>query len=76
MENEQELWDEYDRAMERDDFETARAILDRIPPVSDEAWYQKLNQAPVDDEPVSPELQKRLDEFEVTLARTRSRHTG
>ena len=76
MKNEQELWDEYDRAMARDDFETARRILDLIPPVSDEEFRRKLDEAPLDDEPVSPELLRRFEEFEASRARAGQRSAG
>ncbi len=76
MEDQQELWDEYDRAMERDDFDTARRILDRIPPVSDEEFRRKLDEAPLDDEPVSPRLRKKLDELHEALVRNVGSRAG
>ena len=76
MDNEQELWAEYDRAMAEDDFDTARRILDRIPPLSDEEWRRKLDEAPLDDEPVSPRLRKKLDDLHESLVRSVGSQAG
>ena len=73
---EAELWAEYTRLLEADDFHGARRILDQIPPVSGEEFRKKLDGAPLDDEPVSEELLRRFEDFEATRARLKSRPAG
>ena len=62
--------------MAEDDFDTARRILDRIPPLSDEEWRRKLDEAPLDDEPVSPRLRKKLDDLHESLVRSVGSQAG
>ena len=69
MKTEQELWAEYDRLMEAEDFEAASKILDIIPPLSDEEWRRRLDEAPMDDEPLSADQLRRLDHLDAVLVR-------
>jgi len=76
MEKQEALWAEYDRLIEAEDYEAAGRILDLIPPVSDEEWLKKLREAPMDDEPVSPRLRKKLDDLAEALGRGPGRQAG
>ena len=70
MKTQDELWAEYDRLTAAEDYEAAGRVLDLIEPISDEEWRKKLDEAPMDDEPVSDELRRRFEAFEAALART------
>ena len=51
-------------------------LLDLIEPVSDEEWFQELAGVPIDDEPLSAEDRRALDEAHAALDRTFGRHVG
>ena len=76
MDKQEDLWAEYDRLIESEDYEAAGRILDLIPPLSDEEWLKKLRDAPLDDEPVSPRLRKKLDAIRASLTRTVGQQAG
>ena len=76
MKTEQELWAEYDRLMEAEDFEAASKILDIIPPLSDEEWLKKAREVPLDDEPVSPRLRQHLDAIRANLTGAAGQQAG
>jgi hypothetical protein len=73
---ETDLWAEYEELLEAEDFEAAGRLLDRIPPVSDAEWRRRLDEAPLDDEPVSESLLRRFEEFERVRSRFKSRSVG
>lgn len=76
MKTQEELWAEYERLKEAEDWEAALKLLDLIEPVSDEEWQRRLREAPLDDEPVSARLRKDLDEFHALLGRHAAQRAG
>jgi hypothetical protein len=67
---------EFDRLVAADEFEAALEVLAKIPPVSDEEWLRKFRDAPLDDEPTSPELLRKFETFEASRARALRRTAG
>ena len=55
MKTQAELRAEYDRLFEAEDYESAGKVLDLIEPISDEEWLKILEEAPPEDEELSPE---------------------
>ncbi|MGE3076611.1 MAG: hypothetical protein AB7N24_21295 [Dehalococcoidia bacterium] len=76
MKTQAELRAEYDRLFEAEDYEAASKILDLIEPISDDEWHAILDNAPLDDEPVSEDLRRRLDEAHAMLARIPKQQVG
>ena len=76
MKTQDELWAEYERLKEAEDYEAAGKILDLIEPISRGAWLTVLRDAPLDDEPVSPAQRKRLDEAHAALDRVASQRVS
>ena len=69
MKTRAELWAEFDRLVEADEFEQATLVLEKIEPVSDEVWLESLRNAPIDDEPITPREQARVDALRAALSR-------
>ncbi len=76
MKTQDELWAEYDRLVAAEEYESAGRVLDQIEPLSDEEWRRKLDEAPMDDEPVSDELRRRFEAFEASRAERTGRRAG
>ena len=76
MKTQAELWAEYERLKEAEEYEAAGRLLDLIEPISREEFNAILDAAPFDDEPLSPEVRKVLDEAHAALARIPERRVG
>lgn len=76
MKSRTELLAELDELKAAERWEEALQLLDLIEPISDEEWFRKLAEAPLDDEPVSPEDRRALDEAHAALERSFGRHAG
>jgi hypothetical protein len=76
MRTQEEIREEFDQLLEQDRLEEAEALADQILPVSPEEFRRRLETAPYDDEPVTPEQQRRLDDLHTALAARRARHDG
>jgi len=69
MKTQAELRAEYDRLFEAEDYEAAGKVLDLIEPISDEEWLKILEEAPPEDEELSPKEVERLRELTAALSR-------
>ncbi len=69
MKTQAELRAEYDRLFEAEDYEAAGTVLDLIEPISDEEWLKILEEAPPEDEELSPKEVERLRELTAALSR-------
>ena len=67
MKTQEEIRAEIDRLLESDRLEEAEVLIDQIIPVSAEEFRRRLDEAPYDDEPVTPEQQQRLNEVHAML---------
>jgi hypothetical protein len=76
MKTQEQLWAEYARLQEAEDWDAALKLLDLIEPVSDEEWLRRLAEAPLDDEPVSPADRARLEEVHASLDRAFGQRAG
>ncbi len=57
------------RLLDEDRLEEAEALLSSVEALSDEDWMQWLEDAPVDEESLSPRERERLDEAAVRRRR-------
>ncbi|MBE0609723.1 MAG: hypothetical protein IH609_10110 [Dehalococcoidia bacterium] len=69
MKTQAELRAEYDHLFEAEDYEAAGKVLDLIEPISDEEWLKILEEAPPEDEELSPKEVERLRELTAALSR-------
>ncbi|MFN8617818.1 MAG: hypothetical protein U0837_12015 [Dehalococcoidia bacterium] len=76
MKSQEEIRAEIDRLLEEDRLEEAELLIDQIIPVSREEFRRRLEAAPYDDEPVTPEQRRRLDELHIALAARGGRGPG
>lgn len=76
MKTQEELWAEYDRLFEAEDYEAAGKVLDLIEPISDEEWLNILHDAPLEDEDLSPKEVERLRELTAALSRKTGTRAG
>jgi hypothetical protein len=53
MKTQAELRADFQRFLAADMLDEAEAVLDEIEPASDDEWRRMLDEAPLDDEPVS-----------------------
>jgi hypothetical protein len=67
MKTQEELRAEFDRLMEEDRLEEAEVLAEQIIPVGREEFRRRLDEAPYDDEPVTAEQRRRLDELHAAL---------
>jgi len=74
MRTQEEIRAEFDRLIEEDRLEEAEVLAEQILPVSREEFRRRLEAAPYDDEPVTSEQRRRLDELHLTIAARRTRH--
>lgn len=68
-----ELREDFQRYMAEDKLDEAEAVLELLEPLSDDEWIAWHENAPVDNEPLSPKMLARLaalDEKESALGRT------
>jgi hypothetical protein len=72
----EQLWAEYEQLKQEERWEEALKLLDLIEPVSDEEWRRRLDEAPLDDEPVTETDRRRLDEVHASLDRALGRRAG
>jgi hypothetical protein len=61
MKTQEQIREEIDRLLEEDRLEEADALADQLVPISAEEFLKRLNEAPLDDEPVTPEQRAALD---------------
>jgi hypothetical protein len=71
MRTQEEIRVEFDQLLEQDRLEEAALLAEQIIPVSREEFRRRLNAAPYDDEPTTPEQRRRLDELHAALAARR-----
>lgn len=64
MKTQEELWAEYERLKEAEDWEAALKLLDLIEPVSDEEWLRAWADAAEVDEPIPQFIRDRIASFE------------
>ena len=76
MKSQEELWAEYERLKQAEDWEAALKLLDLIEPVSDEEWHRRLREAPMDDGPRTPRGREGLEEAHRALAKMHGLSTG
>lgn len=69
MKTQTELLEELDHLKAEERWDDALKLLDLIEPVSDEEWFQELAGVPIDDEPLSAEDRRALDEAHAALDR-------
>lgn len=69
MKTQEELRAEFDRLFEAEDYEAAGKVLDLIEPISDDEWLKILEEAPPEDEALSPKEVERLRELTAALSR-------
>lgn len=55
MKTQAELRADFERFMAADMLDEAEAVLDLLEPLSDEEWRRMLDEAPLDDEPLTDE---------------------
>ena len=72
METQEEIRAEIDRLLADDRLEEAEALIEQIVPVSREEFRRRLDAAPYDDEPITPEQQRRIDDVHVMIASIRT----
>ncbi len=73
MKTQEEIRAEIDMLLEADRLEEAEVLAEQIIPVSREEFRRRLDAAPYDDEPVTAEQRRRLDELHEALAERRAR---
>ena len=71
MKSQEEIRAEIDRLLDEDRLEEAELLIDQIIPVSREEFRRRLEAAPYDDEPVTPEQQRQMDEVHRRLDKMR-----
>lgn len=76
MKTQEELLSELDQLKAEERWDEALKLLDLIEPVSEEEWQRRLDAAPLDDEPVTAEDRRRLDEVHASLDRVLGRRAG
>ena len=64
-----EIHERIDELIAADRLEEASALVDQLEPISAEESARIFAEAPIDDEPLSPELARRLDEARETIRR-------
>jgi hypothetical protein len=69
----EEIREEFDRLLEEDRIEEAEALAEQIIPVSREEFRRRLDEAPYDEEPLTPRQQRRVEELRAALAERRLR---
>ena len=69
MKTQAELREDFRRLFEADQLDEAEAVLDQLEPLSDEEWHKMLDEAPLDDEPLTPKEQARLAAAELRRRR-------
>ncbi len=69
MKTQEELRAEFDRLFEAGAYEAAGKVLDLIEPISTEEWLKILDEAPPEDEELSPKELERLREMTAALSR-------
>ena len=68
MKTQEQIRAELDRLLEEDRLEEAAELAEQIVPVSAEEFRRRLDEAPLDDEPVTAEQRRRLDALHAALA--------
>ena len=68
MKTQEEISEEIQRLLNDDRLEEAEILIEQLVPISAEEFRKRLDAAPYDDEPVTPEQRRRLDEFHAELA--------
>ncbi len=72
MKTQEQIRAEIDQLLEADRLEEAEILIGQIIPVSAEEFRRRLDEAPQDDEVVTPEQQQRLDEVHAMLREMKS----
>lgn len=73
VKTQEEIRTDIDRLLAEDRIEEAAELGELLLPVSEEEFRRRLDEAPLDDEPVTEEQRRRLDELKAAL---RSRGSG
>lgn len=74
MKTQEEIRAEIDRLLDEERFDEADALVDQLIPISPEEFRRRLDEAPYDDEPITPEQQRRMDEVRRQLDEMRTSH--
>lgn len=53
MKTQEELRAEFQRFLDADMLDEAEAVLEQLEPLSDEEWHRWMDEAPLDDEPLT-----------------------
>ena len=61
MKTQEQIREEIDRLLEEDRLEEAEVLAERLIPISAEEFLKRLDEAPLDDEPVTAEQRAALD---------------
>jgi hypothetical protein len=61
MKTQEQIREEIDRLLEEDRLEEAEVLAERLIPISTEEFLKRLDEAPLDDEPVTAEQRAALD---------------
>ena len=61
MKTQGQIREEIDRLLEEDRLEEAEVLAERLIPISTEEFLKRLDEAPLDDEPVTAEQRAALD---------------
>jgi hypothetical protein len=72
MRTQEEIRAEIDMLLEQDRLEEADKLIDQLVPISAEEFRRRLDEAPYDDEPVTPEQQASIDRTRAMLAAMRT----
>ena len=68
MKTQEEIRAEIDRALEDDRIEEAEALIDQLIPISADEFRRRLDEAPYDDEPVTPAQEASIERTRAMLA--------
>jgi len=74
VKTQEELRADFQRLMDADMLDEAEAVLEQLEPLSDEEWQAWLDEAPLDDEPLTPSQRARLDEVRQIAFGSAHRH--
>ena len=73
MKTQEQISQEIQRLLNEDRLEEAEVLIEQLKPISAEEFRRRLDAAPYDDEPVTPEQRRRIDEVHSMLAAMKAR---
>jgi hypothetical protein len=76
MKTQEELRAEFHRLFAADLLDEAEALLEQLEPLGDEEWRKVLNEAPLDDEPVTASERSGFDEIRRMIASESQKRAG